>query len=153
MYILAEAIADAVQAPSTVVLVLVVGFIAAASIGSIAWFSSKRPVGWKEGQSSTGKAKAPGPNYDRGIVPAETAARQEREGANFKQTPTAEGDSDTAGGYTVDREGHVNNYAVEPEMYVEERGDLQQEQEEETAERAEEIKEVNEPGGKGPGVV
>lgn len=28
--------------------VLIVGFIAAVTIGSIAWYNSKRPVGWEE---------------------------------------------------------------------------------------------------------
>jgi hypothetical protein len=30
--------------------VYVVGFIAAVSIGSIAWYNSKRPVGWEDKQ-------------------------------------------------------------------------------------------------------
>jgi hypothetical protein len=33
--------------PSAFVLVYVVGFIAAVSIGSIAWYNSKRPPGWE----------------------------------------------------------------------------------------------------------
>jgi hypothetical protein len=33
--------------PSSFVLVYVVGFIAAISIGSIAWYNSKRPPGWE----------------------------------------------------------------------------------------------------------
>lgn len=33
--------------PSSFVLVYVVGFIAAVSIGSIAWYNSKRPPGWE----------------------------------------------------------------------------------------------------------
>ncbi len=32
----------------TLITLLVVGFIAAAVIGSIAWFNSKRPVGWED---------------------------------------------------------------------------------------------------------
>lgn len=32
---------------STPILVLVAGFIAAATIGSIAWYNSKRPPGWE----------------------------------------------------------------------------------------------------------
>ncbi|VEP13895.1 conserved hypothetical protein [Hyella patelloides LEGE 07179] len=60
-------------------------------------------------------------NYDRAITSAETAARMEREGDKFKQTPESEGDIDTTSGYTVDREGLANNYAIEPEMYVEEK--------------------------------
>ncbi len=64
--------------------------------------------------------------YDAHIVPAETAARHEREGENYKQTPdnTEPADSiDTTTGYTVDSEGLANNYAVEPEMYYEVPGD------------------------------
>ena len=34
--------------PSSVVVVGVVGFIAATSIGSIAWYNSKRPAGWED---------------------------------------------------------------------------------------------------------
>lgn len=82
--------------------------------------------------------------YDRGIVPAETAARKEREGTHYKQTPNEqEGDIDTEGGYTVDGEGLVNNYAVEPEMYYETPGDLAAKEAEEEAERAQERHEVN----------
>jgi hypothetical protein len=75
--------------------------------------------------------------YDRGIVPAETAARNEREGDEYKTSidKSDEADSstndqtnsesiDSTGGYTVDKEGLVNNYAIEPEMYVNEPGDL-----------------------------
>lgn len=66
--------------------------------------------------------------FDRAIVPAETAARKEREGDNYKQTPedSSEADIDTTGGYTVNSEGLINNFAVEPEMYVETPGDLRQ---------------------------
>ncbi len=63
-------------------------------------------------------------NFDRGIVPAETAARKEREGDNYKETSNKEGSIDTTGGQTVSNEGLANNYAIEPEMYVEEPGDL-----------------------------
>ncbi len=66
-----------------------------------------------------------GADYDRNIVSAETAARQEREGGKFKETPEGKDNTmDTTGGFTVDREGLANNYAIEPEMYVEEPGDL-----------------------------
>ena len=57
-------------------------------------------------------------NYDRAITSAETAARMEREGDDFKETSTP--------GQTVDREGLANNYAVEPEMYYDEPGDRQE---------------------------
>jgi hypothetical protein len=88
-------------------------------------------------------------NYDRGITPAETGARKDREGEGYKQ-PTRDpeaagrGDIDTTGGYTVDKEGLANNYAIEPEMYINEPGDLRQEEEANAAERAEEVREVNE---------
>jgi hypothetical protein len=65
-------------------------------------------------------------SYDAHIVPAETAARKEREGNNFKhldkQTKGSE-QIDTAGGFVVDKEGLLDNFAREPEMYYEERGD------------------------------
>ncbi|HHP7231998.1 MAG TPA: hypothetical protein ACFCUY_14210 [Xenococcaceae cyanobacterium] len=92
-------------------------------------------------------------NYDRKITSAETAARMEREGDKFKETPDKEEDIKTTSGYTVDREGLVNNYAVEPEMYVEEPGDLQAQQEAEKERRAEELAEINQPGGKGVGLI
>jgi hypothetical protein len=96
--------------------------------------------------------------YDRKIVPAETAARKEREGEDYKHTPDTPdqdvtSDLDTTAGFTVDQEGLVNNFAVEPEMYYEEPGDLRQEKQQEKARRKSELKEINEPGGKGPGIV
>jgi hypothetical protein len=81
--------------------------------------------------------------YDRGIVPAETAARKEREGEAYKQTPENEGDLDTSGGYTVDKEGLVNNYAVEPEMYYKVPGDRADIEAAEAAQRAEEMADVS----------
>jgi hypothetical protein len=94
--------------------------------------------------------------YDRGIVPAETAARKEREGDEFKSTPnkvkeasaktndqTDNESIDSTGGYTVDKEGLVNNYAVEPEMYINEPGDLREKEENLAAERIKEIEESN----------
>jgi hypothetical protein len=94
-------------------------------------------------------------NYDPHIVPAETQARMEREGENFKHPPDSEGEFDTTEGYTVDQEGLLNNYAVEPEMYVNVPGDLREKQRTEANERFEELKEIKEhkPGGKGPGLI
>lgn len=66
-------------------------------------------------------------SYDPHIIPAETAARKEREGDDFKHLHThTEGSEkiETAGGFTVDKEGLINNFAIEPEMYYETRGDL-----------------------------
>ncbi|MBN4001665.1 hypothetical protein [Nostoc sp. LPT] len=115
--------------------------------------------------------------YDRGIIPAETAARIEREGDKYKTLPTEEREADaptddqtdsesirTTDGYTVDREGLSNNYAIEPEMYYEEPGDARQQAAEDEAERIEELGEVNqdEEGkltdrgdsrGRGPGII
>jgi len=83
-------------------------------------------------------------NYDPHIIPAETAARKEREQEEYKQVKhSSEGDIDTTGGYTVDQEGMANNYAIEPEMYVNEPGDLREEQEQEKEERARELKARN----------
>ncbi|MHC5595534.1 MAG: hypothetical protein ACYTXC_06145 [Nostoc sp.] len=115
--------------------------------------------------------------YDRGIIPAETAARIEREGDKYKTLPTEERAADaatddqtdpesirTTDGYTVDKEGLLNNYAVEPEMYYEEPGDARKQAADDTAERVEELGEINqdEEGkltekadkrGRGPGVI
>ncbi len=68
-------------------------------------------------------------SFDPHIVPAETRARKEREGSNYKHTPDNAENPDsihTADGYTVDTEGLVNNYAVEPPMYAEDGGELEQ---------------------------
>jgi hypothetical protein len=94
--------------------------------------------------------------YDPHIVPAETAARKEREGDRFKTLPTEEREAsaptddqtteesiETTGGYTVDKEGLLNNYAIEPEMYYEVPGDARQAEEEQQAARTEELAEVN----------
>lgn len=62
-----------------------------------------------------------GANYDRKITSAETAARMEREQDDYKEYPQSDqAETDTTAGYTIDREGLMNNYAIEPEMYVEE---------------------------------
>ncbi len=116
--------------------------------------------------------------YDRHIIPAETAARKEREGELYKTLPTEEREASastddqthpgesirTTGGYTVDKEGLLNNYAIEPEMYYEVPGDAQQQAQEDAAQRTEELKQVNEDKegeltmdsdqrGRGPGAV
>ncbi|MBW4560956.1 MAG: hypothetical protein KME32_07300 [Mojavia pulchra JT2-VF2] len=93
--------------------------------------------------------------YDRGIVPAETAARKEREGDLFKTIPTEEREASavtddqtnsesirTTDGYTVDKEGLLNNYPVEPEMYYEVPGDARQAEAQDTANRVEELIEI-----------
>ncbi|MBO0352153.1 hypothetical protein J0895_24335 [Phormidium pseudopriestleyi FRX01] len=109
-------------------------------------------------------------HYDRNIVPAEVAARQEREGDKFMKAPSSADDPNenpdhTRDGFTVDQEGLVNNYAIEPEMYVDEPGDLREKEAALKAERARESYEVHhndEDGkltmegdrrGKGPGMI
>ncbi|TVP60991.1 MAG: hypothetical protein EA343_15835 [Nodularia sp. (in: Bacteria)] len=47
MQIAAEAAAKGSHFPLAFTLVYVVGFIAAVTIGSIAWYNSKRPAGWE----------------------------------------------------------------------------------------------------------
>ena len=116
--------------------------------------------------------------YDRGIIPAETAARMEREGDKYKTLPTEEGEADaptddqtdsesirTTDGYTIDREGLSNNYAIEPEMYYEEPGDARKQAAEEKAARIEELAEISQDDeegkltekgdsrGRGPGII
>ncbi len=70
-------------------------------------------------------------SFDRGIVPAETQARMEREGKDYKHTTDEEPDTDNidvTAGQTVSNEGLANNYAIEPEMYIDEPGDLKDQQ-------------------------
>lgn len=108
------------------------------------------------------------PQYDAHIVPAESAARQRREGKEFGHTSHEEADgtsSKTTEGYTVDKEGLLNNYAIEPEMYINVPGDLREEAAEEAVEAsdyAHELKDLDEEGKltmehdsrpKGPGLV
>ncbi len=73
-------------------------------------------------QADKSPARTPD-SYDANIIPAETAARIEREGENYKHIPE---NIPGTGGYTVDKEGLVNNYAIEPEMYVEAPGDIKE---------------------------
>lgn len=47
MYCLLQAAAETSHFPISATLLYVVGFIAAVSIGSIAWYNSKRPNGWE----------------------------------------------------------------------------------------------------------
>jgi hypothetical protein len=48
MYLLMETATTAGKFPTYFVAVYVVGFIAAVTIGSIAWYNAKRPVGWED---------------------------------------------------------------------------------------------------------
>jgi hypothetical protein len=67
--------------------------------------------------------------YDANIIPGETAARKEREGADYKKIP----EGNIEGGAAIDNEGLLNNYAVEPEMYYENPGDAETVSEEKPA--------------------
>ena len=69
-------------------------------------------------------------SYDLHITPAETAARMEREGTEYKNIPEHEVHSDrkpqdvsSTEGVTIDGEGLLNNYAIEPEIYYDVPGD------------------------------
>lgn len=48
MNLLLSTAANSTQFPIYFVAVYVVGFIAAVTIGSIAWYNSKRPAGWED---------------------------------------------------------------------------------------------------------
>lgn len=78
-------------------------------------------------------------HYDPHIVPAETAARAKREGTHFGHVdhdPQTPEQIHTRDGYTVDQEGLINNYAVEPPMYINEPGDLDQDKQVEAERQA-----------------
>jgi hypothetical protein len=45
--ILSDVAANAPHFPLSATIVLAFGFVAAVSIGSIAWYNSKRPTGWE----------------------------------------------------------------------------------------------------------
>lgn len=47
-YLMTDASQQAFQYPLSTIVLGVVGFIAAAGLGSIAWYNSKRPPGWKD---------------------------------------------------------------------------------------------------------
>lgn len=83
---------------------------------------------------------------DRGIIPAEVAARMDREGSDYRKTADEQGATESihvTGGATVDQEGLANNYAIEPEMYYDEPGDRKEEEAQDAANRAQELAEVN----------
>ncbi|NJM97985.1 MAG: hypothetical protein HC800_13280 [Phormidesmis sp. RL_2_1] len=48
MNLLLETVVETAPYTFSLVTVLVVGFIAATTIGSIAWYNSKRPAGWED---------------------------------------------------------------------------------------------------------
>ena len=87
------------------------------------------------------------PQYDAHITPAESIARQHREGKYFGHTSHEEPDGESSHateGYTVDQEGLLNNYAIEPEMYVDVPGDLREQAAQAAAEHAHEMQELSE---------
>ncbi|MDV2997792.1 MAG: hypothetical protein N4J56_007497 [Chroococcidiopsis sp. SAG 2025] len=88
------------------------------------------------------------PHYDPHIIPAETVAREAREGKNFghleHDRPADLERIHTRDGYTIDREGLINNYAIEPEMYICEPGDLKAQELERKAERLHLLQELPE---------
>jgi hypothetical protein len=109
-----------------------------------------------ENQGADTSERAARDTYDRGIVPAETKARMEREGEFYKTLPTEEREASaftddqtnpesirTTDGYTVDNEGLINNYAVEPEMYYEVPGDAKAQAEADKQARIQELQEIN----------
>ncbi|MGD1903106.1 MAG: photosystem II assembly protein Psb35 [Geitlerinemataceae cyanobacterium] len=151
--------------PYAASLLLFAGFAAAATIGSIAWFASKRPVGWKGTGAPKPKDELETDGYDRFMISAETAERQAREGQSFGSTPESEGNFNTTNGYTVDREGLANNHAIVPEIYAEVPGDMRERNqavEEARANKRREVQQTDEDGeltvhadtrGKGVGVI
>jgi len=87
------------------------------------------------------------PQYDAHIIPSESVARQHREGKDFGHTSHVKADgelSQVTHGYTVDKEGLLNNYAVEPEMYVNIPGDMQEQIAQQQAEYAQQLEDLSE---------
>jgi hypothetical protein len=87
-------------------------------------------------------------HYDSHIIPAETVARAVREGEHFgyveHDNPEDREHIHNRDGYTIDQEGLVNNYAVEPEMYVKVPGDLGEQELQLKAKRWHELQELSE---------
>ncbi|TVQ59553.1 MAG: hypothetical protein EA366_04740 [Spirulina sp. DLM2.Bin59] len=86
-------------------------------------------------------------HYDAHIIPAESVARQHREGKDFGHTSHVEEDgtlTQSTEGYTVDQEGLINNYAIEPEMYIDVPGDLREQLAQEKAEHDHQLQELSE---------
>ncbi len=87
-------------------------------------------------------------HYDPHIMPPEIKARAAREGEKFGHVEhDLPGDTEhlhNRDGYTVDEEGLINNYAVEPEMYINEPGDLKETQKQLRMQRLHELQELSE---------
>ncbi len=88
------------------------------------------------------------PHYDSHIIPGETVARATREGSHFGQVehddPADREHIHLRDGYTIDQEGLINNYAVEPEIYINKPGDLREKEAELKAKRRAELRELSE---------
>ena len=86
-------------------------------------------------------------HYDPHIIPAESAARAAREGEHFGHVehddPADKEHLHTRDGYTIDQEGLINNYPVEPEMYVRVPGDLKEQEEKDLIQRRHELLELS----------
>lgn len=54
------------------------------------------------------------------------------------------GNTQLSPGYTIDSEGRLNIYAIEPEMYINQPGDLRKQQEAEKEQRLHELQELQE---------
>lgn len=108
------------------------------------------------------------PHYDAHLIPSETVAREAREGSQFGQVEHDDAQDTehihTRDGYTVDQEGLINNYAVEAPMYINEPGDLAEEEAAVAKQRAAERKALSKDADgnlspntnwqhKGPGVI
>ncbi len=88
------------------------------------------------------------PQYDQHIIPGESIARAAREGKHFGHVehddPADKEHIHIRDGYTIDQEGLINNYAVEPEAYIKEPGDLREKEQELKAQRRHELQELSE---------
>uniref|UniRef100_B8HKH5 Uncharacterized protein n=1 Tax=Cyanothece sp. (strain PCC 7425 / ATCC 29141) TaxID=395961 RepID=B8HKH5_CYAP4 len=116
----------------------------------------KQDMGKTQKGNSDSADRVASDSYDPHIVPAETAARMEREGDLFKTAPTEKGQASaktdeqtesnsvrTTDGYTVDQEGLLNNYAIEPEMYINEPGDLRESEESNPSKSSQDYQNLN----------
>ena len=88
------------------------------------------------------------PHYDAHIIPGETVARASREGKHFGHVehddPADHEHIHLRDGYTIDQEGLINNYAVEPEIYINKPGDLREKEAELKAKRRGELRKLSE---------